>query len=153
MLVRNVEHLTCEQQRAFLNWLGGVGYTARVITSSERSLFPKVAEGEFADALYYRINTVTVKLTPRSGVAAIDQECFMRESRQGFMNGSPPAAAPATVVLWSNEAVICTCVTHAPERIEVRLMVVGVTIHSQFFPDVQAASQFAIEKMRVYGGR
>jgi hypothetical protein len=46
----------------------------------------------------------------------------------------------------------CTCRTHSPDRIEIRLLVVGVVVHYQFFSDTDAASQFAIEKMRAYDG-
>jgi len=46
----------------------------------------------------------------------------------------------------------CTCRTHSPDRIEIRLLVVGVVVHCQCFSDPDTASQFAIEKMRAYDG-
>jgi len=54
------------------------------------------------------------------------------------------------VVLWRRGSMTCTCRTHSPDRIEIRLQVVGVVVHCQFFSDTDAASQFAIEKMRAY---
>jgi hypothetical protein len=54
------------------------------------------------------------------------------------------------VVLWRRGAMTCTCRTHSPDRVEIRLVVVGAVVHRQFFSDPDAASQFAIDKMHAY---
>ena len=54
------------------------------------------------------------------------------------------------VVLWKTERVICTCQRQTADRMEVRLVVVGVVVQREFFHDVAAASQFALDKMRAY---
>jgi hypothetical protein len=67
------------------------------------------------------------------------------------MDGTPrPAHLAEAVVLWRRDSMTCTCRTHSPDRIEIRLLVVGVVVHRQIFSDTDAASQFAIEKMRAY---
>jgi hypothetical protein len=53
------------------------------------------------------------------------------------------------VVLWSNNAVTCTSLTHG-DNTEICLVVVGVTVHREFFTDAESAAQFAIAKMHVY---
>jgi hypothetical protein len=52
--------------------------------------------------------------------------------------------------LWRLGAVTCTSVMHPDDRIEIRLIVVGVVVHSQFFVDPKSAADFAIEKMHAY---
>ena len=69
------------------------------------------------------------------------------------MDGTPRATHLAeAVVLWRRGGMTCTCRTHSPDRVEIRLVVVGVVVHSQCFSDTDAASQFAIDKMRAYDG-
>ena len=69
------------------------------------------------------------------------------------MDGTTRTSHPAeAVVLWRRGGMTCTCRTHSPDHIEIRLLVVGVVVHRQFFSDSDAASQFAIEKMRAYDG-
>ena len=69
------------------------------------------------------------------------------------MDGTTRTRHPAeAVVLWRRGGMTCTCRTHSPDRIEIRLVVVGMVVHCQSFSDTDAASQFAIEKMRAYDG-
>jgi len=69
------------------------------------------------------------------------------------MDGTTSTRHPAEdVILWRRWGMACTCRTHSPDRIEIRLLVVGVVVHCQCFSDTDAASQFAIEKMRAYDG-
>lgn len=62
----------------------------------------------------------------------------------------PQAVTLTPVVLWKNEALTCTCITYAPTRVEVRLVVAGVLIERVFFSDTESASQYALDKMRAY---
>ena len=48
--------------RPNLLWLNRHDEGAQIIATSTRPVFPRVARGEFSDALYYRINTVTLVL-------------------------------------------------------------------------------------------
>ncbi len=52
--------------------------------------------------------------------------------------------------LWKLGTVTCTSVMHANDRIEIRLIVVGVVVQSQFFVDPKSAADFAIQKMHAY---
>jgi hypothetical protein len=54
------------------------------------------------------------------------------------------------VPLWTIRGVTCTSVMHPDDKIEIRLIVVGVVIHSQFFSDPKSAADFAIDKMHAY---
>ena len=58
--------------------------------------------------------------------------------------------ALAPVVLWKTKGITCTCQRHTADLMEVQLVVVGVVVQREFFHDVAAASQFAIDKMRAY---
>lgn len=62
LIVRNVERLVAAHQEQFLQWLDAQIEIARVITTSPRSLFPRVQRGTFSERLYYRLNTVIVEL-------------------------------------------------------------------------------------------
>jgi hypothetical protein len=63
----------------------------------------------------------------------------------------PRLNTPAeAVVLWRCGGMTCMCRTHSPNRVEIRLVVVGALVHRQFFSSTDAASQFAIDKMHAY---
>jgi Sigma-54 interaction domain len=62
LVVRDVERLKRHHQDALIEWLDGAGYATPVISTSGRSLFPMVQQGDFSDTLYYRLNMVTLKL-------------------------------------------------------------------------------------------
>lgn len=67
------------------------------------------------------------------------------------MDRTPPSDTPAkAVVLWRRGGMICTCRAHTTDRVEIRLVVVGVVVESHFFSDTDDASTFAIDKMHAY---
>jgi hypothetical protein len=57
------------------------------------------------------------------------------------------------VVLWKTEGITCTCQRKTADRVEVRLVVVGVIIQREFFDDIEDASQFALNKMNAYNAQ
>jgi hypothetical protein len=62
IVVYDVDTLTREEQRALNEWVcGGKGHR-RVISTASQSLLPMVEAGLFDDALYYRLNVVTIDL-------------------------------------------------------------------------------------------
>jgi hypothetical protein len=64
-VVRDAEALDMSGQQRLLEWLASTEPSPQVITTSLTPLFPLVQRGAFADALYYRLNQVTLILTPR----------------------------------------------------------------------------------------
>jgi hypothetical protein len=64
------------------------------------------------------------------------------------MEDLPRKHRPA--ILWTNNAVTCTSVTHDDGMIEVRLIVGGAIVHREFFLDAEAAAKFTVAKMHVY---
>jgi transcriptional regulator with GAF, ATPase, and Fis domain len=70
LVVRDVERLTRNHQHQVLEWLNGPGFHTRIIATSVNSLYPLVERGEFSDALYYRINIVTLLLDESSASGA-----------------------------------------------------------------------------------
>jgi Sigma-54 interaction domain len=62
LVVRDVERLKRHHQDELIEWLDGAGHATPVISTSGRSLFPLVQQGDFSDTLYYRLNMVTLKL-------------------------------------------------------------------------------------------
>lgn len=62
LVVRDVERLTRDHQEQLVEWLSGPGYHTRIVATSGAPLYPMVERGEFSDALYYRINMITLRL-------------------------------------------------------------------------------------------
>jgi hypothetical protein len=60
VVLRDLASLDDGAQRALFQWLDVQGGRVQVISVSPASLFPLVAEGEFSEALFYRLNVVTM---------------------------------------------------------------------------------------------
>jgi hypothetical protein len=65
LIVRDVDRLTRTDQERLIEWLNRHDEDTRVIATSARPVFPCVERGQFSEALYYRINTVTLVLSAR----------------------------------------------------------------------------------------
>ena len=63
LIVRDVDRLGRADQERLIEWLNRRDVDARIIATSARPIFPRVERGEFSDALYYRLNTVTLVLS------------------------------------------------------------------------------------------
>lgn len=60
-IVRDVDALTCQEQRRLLKWLlDSAGHRMQVISTATAPVLPLVERGAFNDALYYRLNTVYI---------------------------------------------------------------------------------------------
>ena len=70
LVVRDVERLTRDHQEQLVEWLNGPGFQTRIVATSGKSLYPMVERGEFSDALYYRINMITLLLDESAGFIA-----------------------------------------------------------------------------------
>lgn len=68
LVVRDVERLTREHQEQLVEWLNGPGFQTRIVATSGKSLYPMVERGEFSDALYYRINMITLLLDESAAI-------------------------------------------------------------------------------------
>ncbi len=65
VVVYELDTLTREEQHALNEWVcGGKGHR-RVVSTASQSLLPLVEAGLFDDALFYRLNVVTIDLTSR----------------------------------------------------------------------------------------
>lgn len=62
LFIEHVDECTIEQQHELLEWSAGAGGSVQVITTTESLLFDMVERGGFLSALYYRLNTIHVKL-------------------------------------------------------------------------------------------
>lgn len=62
VVIYDVDRLTCEEQRALIQWMDTTNGSTRVVTTASESLLPMVNAGAFNDALYYRLNVVTIDL-------------------------------------------------------------------------------------------
>lgn len=60
VVLRDLADLDRGAQRALLHWLDVQGGRVQVISLASAPLFPLVAGGEFSEALFYRLNMVTV---------------------------------------------------------------------------------------------
>jgi hypothetical protein len=62
MILRNVAALTADDQARLLVWLQREGFGAQVVSTTERPLFARVAQGLFDAALYYRLNVFLLRI-------------------------------------------------------------------------------------------
>jgi len=73
LILRNACALTGDAQRGLLAWLGDAAPAPRIISTTERRLFPLVAEGLFDAVLYYRLNMLTLRIGTDSTAVPISQ--------------------------------------------------------------------------------
>jgi hypothetical protein len=83
LIVRDVDRLDRAEQEQLIEWLNRHDAETRVIATSARPVFPRVERGEFSDALYYRINTVTLVLSDRPDVHWIGHALLSTNSGDG----------------------------------------------------------------------
>ena len=62
LIVESVDALGGIEQHRLLQWLSDGGSATRVISATVRPLFPLVALGRFDAMLYYRLNTMLVRV-------------------------------------------------------------------------------------------
>jgi hypothetical protein len=62
LLLRDVGAMGASDQRRLLDWLGQAVGRTQVISTSNEALLPRVRNGQFLNALYYRLNTVCIEL-------------------------------------------------------------------------------------------
>ena len=63
IVVYDVDTLTHDEQQVLNLWVGAGNGHCRVVSTASTSLLPMVEAGLFDDALYYRLNVVTIDLT------------------------------------------------------------------------------------------
>jgi Sigma-54 interaction domain len=64
IIVHDVHTLTRREQQALYRWMNNGNGDTRVVSTTTQSLLPLLAAGLFDDVLYYRLNVLTVDLTP-----------------------------------------------------------------------------------------
>jgi hypothetical protein len=62
LILQGAGGLSACDQRQLLEWLDGDGHAARILTTTDRPLFPLVESGSFLEALYYRLNVILLVL-------------------------------------------------------------------------------------------
>jgi hypothetical protein len=60
VVLRDLADLDTGAQRALFCWLDAQDGRVQVVSVAPAPLFPLVAEGEFSEALFYRLNVVTM---------------------------------------------------------------------------------------------
>jgi hypothetical protein len=63
VLARNVDGLGPKEQQELLRWVDLAAGQTRLISTASPSLWPMVRDGAFNSELYYRLNTVCVRLS------------------------------------------------------------------------------------------
>lgn len=63
LILYDVDALSSDDQHRVLRWLDETSGHIRVVSTSTKSLWPRVKSGAFSDVLYYRLNTVYVDVT------------------------------------------------------------------------------------------
>lgn len=64
LILRDVGNLSQEGQRRLMEWLDdNARDRIQVIATNATALWPRVRDGSFADALYYRLNVIYIDLT------------------------------------------------------------------------------------------
>ena len=62
LIIRAIQDLTMQQQRAMLAWFRDTRKRVQMISLTAAPLFPRVLSGDFLADLYYHLNTVYVQL-------------------------------------------------------------------------------------------
>ena len=60
MVIEDLTRLSDDEQVRILGWLDQVAGQIRVVSTTSIPIWPRVAQGEFNEVLYYRLNTVYV---------------------------------------------------------------------------------------------
>jgi DNA-binding NtrC family response regulator len=60
MVLEDLTRLTNDEQVRILGWLDQVVGQVRVVSTTTVPIWPRVADGQFNEVLYYRLNTVYV---------------------------------------------------------------------------------------------
>lgn len=60
VVLRDLDDLDPGEQRALFRWLDIQGGRVQVVSVAPTPIFPRVADGEFSEALFYRLNMVTM---------------------------------------------------------------------------------------------
>jgi len=66
LILHEVGALTEDDQLRLLAWLEQIDGRTRVVSTTAESLFARVEAGLFIEALYYRLNTVSLTVGPAS---------------------------------------------------------------------------------------
>jgi len=62
LIIEDVDALSGSDQRRMLQWMLGPGSETRVISMATRRLFALVDDGRFDATLYYRLNTMLLRV-------------------------------------------------------------------------------------------
>jgi len=65
-VLRDASALDPDAQRRLHAWIGEAGPGTQIIATTERPLFPLVADGLFDGGLYYRLNLLLLRIGPDS---------------------------------------------------------------------------------------
>jgi hypothetical protein len=66
LILKEAAALSGDDQRQLLEWLESEGARAHIVSTTERSLFALVAVGLFDATLYYRLNTMLLRVGARN---------------------------------------------------------------------------------------
>ncbi|SRR5258706_4542958 len=66
VILRELETLDSLEQNQLLQWLDGTGVETQVVSLTSVPLYPRVEQGTFLVALYYRLNIVHLEPLPDS---------------------------------------------------------------------------------------
>jgi hypothetical protein len=62
LILQNADALDAAGQQQLFDWLEDAGRTTRILTTTAQPLFPLVEDGNFLEALYYRLNMLLLTL-------------------------------------------------------------------------------------------
>ena len=67
VVLHDLADLEPGEQRALFRWLDIQGGRVQVVSVAPTPIFPRVADGEFSEALFYRLNMVTMHAADQVG--------------------------------------------------------------------------------------
>lgn len=62
LILRDAAELSADEQHRLIVWIDETGPRTRIISTTERTLFALVADGRFEAALYYRLNSMLLRV-------------------------------------------------------------------------------------------
>jgi hypothetical protein len=69
LILQGADALSACDQQQLLEWLEGDARATRILTTTNRPLFPLVESGNFLEGLYYRLNVILLVLEARDSSA------------------------------------------------------------------------------------
>ena len=88
LIIEDIDALSDTDQRRLLQWMSGPGSETRVISTATRPVFALVVDGRFDAPLYYRLNTMLLRVDSPDGARSArgERRVVQHDAQQGAVD-------------------------------------------------------------------